>query len=202
MITVTLSIHDTNRLRFRKILLLSVSPLVPPCSPVRGSASLRPPHVRLREVPLAHTACARFASPSVPRNVVKVLSRGLVCFGCLRSSYMTSLDGSIASRQADRLRSRTVRSRLFRGFRCQRHRRHVYALQSGCSRGFSELFLPNHHRAFLQNEAEEQMVGLFEADLSYVDERLSWVPEEFDGVDVILVRRDALWLPDITPFAW
>ena len=46
------------------------------------------------------------------------------------------------------------------------------------------------------------MVGLFEADLSYVDERLSWVPAEFDGVDVILVRRDALWLPDITPFAW
>ena len=43
---------------------------------------------------------------------------------------------------------------------------------------------------------------LFEAAVSYVDERLSWVPEEFDGAEEIHVRRDTLWQPDVAPIAW
>ncbi|RCN35676.1 Neurotransmitter-gated ion-channel ligand binding domain protein [Ancylostoma caninum] len=44
------------------------------------------------------------------------------------------------------------------------------------------------------------MTVIFEYAMTWVDERLSWDPKEYDDIDHIYVLRNNVWIPEITPF--
>ncbi|KIH63329.1 Neurotransmitter-gated ion-channel ligand binding domain protein [Ancylostoma duodenale] len=52
----------------------------------------------------------------------------------------------------------------------------------------------------LQSAPRQLMTVIFEYAMTWVDERLSWDPKEYDDIDHIYVLRSNVWIPEITPF--
>ncbi|KAL2765757.1 acetylcholine receptor subunit beta precursor [Daubentonia madagascariensis] len=47
------------------------------------------------------------------------------------------------------------------------------------------------------NEKDEEMSTKVYLDLEWTDYRLSWDPAEYDGIDLLRITADSVWLPDV-----
>lgn len=41
---------------------------------------------------------------------------------------------------------------------------------------------------------------VFHVTKAWVDEFLTWDPEVYDGVDFVSLRKDDIWIPDVTVY--